>query len=133
MGIMSSQEYRVVFFGAPRVAEGNEIIVEEGQITDSTILATKMTNNTTECPCVSDGVKNLGGVGWNWPPLEEPVWGRAKDIEVNHRATSFTLEIGLLGIINIESDVKNGSERIKNIYWDDVNKEIVMLTKKEKK
>ncbi len=129
---MPPQECRVVFFGALRVAEGNGIIVEKGQIRDSTILATKITNNTKGGTFVSDGVINLGGVGWDWPPLEEPVWGRAKDIEVNPRTTRFTLEIGLFGIINIESDVSGGSERVKNIYWDEETEELVYLTEKEK-
>ncbi|MBA7595635.1 hypothetical protein ES703_02600 [subsurface metagenome] len=128
---MSPQDCRIVFFGNLRVAEGNGIIVEKGQIMDSTILATKITNYTKGGTFVSDGGKSLGGIGWSWPPLEEPVWGRAKDVEVNLRATSFTLEIGLFGIINIESDISGGNERIKNIYWDEETEELVYLTEKE--
>ncbi|GAH65400.1 unnamed protein product [marine sediment metagenome] len=129
---MSQPECRVIFFGSPRVAEGNGIIVEEGQIMDSTILATRMTNYTKGGTFVSDGGKSLGGIGRNWPPLEEPVWGRATDVEVTLRATSFTLLIGLFGIINIESDVSGGSERVKNIYWNEHTEELVILTEKEK-
>jgi len=132
MDDMSQPECRVIFFGTLRVAEGNGIVVEEGQRMGSTILATKITDHTKCCTAVSNGVKALGGVAWNWPPLEEPIWGRAKDIEVNPRSTSFTLEIGRSGIINIESDCENGSERVKNIYWDEVTEELVIFTEKEK-
>jgi len=125
---MSPQECRVVFFGAPRVAEGNGIIIEAGQIMDSTIMATRITNHTKGGTFVSDEGKSLGGIGWSWSPLEDPVWGRAKDIEVTPRTTSFTLEIGILGIINVQSNCEDGSRRILNIYWDKETKEIVIIT-----
>ncbi len=128
---MPPQECHVIFFGAPRVAEGNGIIIEEGQIMDSTILATKMTNHTKGGTFVSDGAKALGGVAWNWDPLEEPIWGRAKDIEVTPRTTSFTLELGVLGVLNVQSDCEDGSKRVINIYWDNETQEIVTITEEE--
>ncbi len=120
---MPPQECRVIFFGAPRVAEGNGIIIEEGQIMDSTILATRMTNNTKGGTFVSDGAKALGGVDWDWDPLEEPIWGRAKDIEVNPRTTSFTIETGVHGDVNIHSKIPEGEAYniLDNLYIEIVD------------
>ena len=123
MGDMPPQEYRVIFFGTPRIAESNEITVEEGQIMGSTILARKMTNNAEGNTFVSDGAKNLGGVRWGWPPLEEPVWGRVKDVAMTPRSTSFTLEIGVHGAVNLHSESPEGEAymNLDNIYIEIVD------------
>lgn len=120
-------EYKIIFFGAPRVAEGDGVTIMEGQGVDSTILVTKMSNDNGGI-FFSDGGLSLGGIGWSYPPLKEPVSGRVKDIETTPRVTSFTLELGTPGVINIKSNCKGDFQRVINIYWDKDTDEVVIQT-----
>lgn len=128
---MPSQEYRVVFFGAPGISEGNGIIVLEGQITGSTILAKRIVNNTKGGTFVSDSLTALGGVGWDWPPLENPIGGRIKDIEINLRTNLFTIQTEVESVTLIHSNCPEGCLKIENIYWNPVTTEIVVKTEEK--
>lgn len=125
---MPPQEYQVSFFGTPRIAELNGVTVETGQIMGSTILATKIINDTKDEIYLVDRAKTIGGAGWKWPALEEAIWGRAVNVTVTPRVTMFTLEAEVHGIINIISNCPPGALHVLDLYWDPLTDEIVIKT-----